>query len=156
VPTESTPHELTSWYGSQTLATDAAAFALLVSAAIAVAQKNDMAGEALVYTSLGSYVVGGPIVHAAHGNWGRAFGSFGLRVAAPILGAFLGAALENCSGGDFCGVAGGVVGFAVGAGTAIALDAAVIARESVSVGPAVTPVVVTGKDGTWLGLSGRF
>ena len=138
------------------LATDAAAFALLVPAAVAGAQNNDMAAESLVYTAFGSYVMGAPIVHAAHGNWGRAFGSLGLRVAAPILGAFLGAAMEDCSGGDFCGAAGGVVGLAVGAGTAIALDAAVIARETVSVGPAVTPVVVTGKDGTWLGLSGRF
>ena len=156
VPTQSTPHELTSWYGSQTLATDAAAFALLVPAAVAGAQNNDMAAESLVYTALGSYVMGAPIVHAAHGNWGRALGSLGLRIAAPIAGAFLGAAIEDCSGGDFCGAAGGVVGLAVGAGTAIALDAAVIARETVSVGPAVTPVVVTGKDGTWLGLSGRF
>lgn len=78
-------------------------------------------------------------------------------MGAPIVGAFLGAALEDCSGGDFCGASGAAVGFVAGIGAAIAIDAAALAREPVREGElAVIPVVSTGKNGTWLGVSGRF
>lgn len=140
----------------QTLATDAMALSLALSAAAVAGSGNDHAGEALAYTSLATFVLGGPIIHATHGNWGRAAGSLGLRVGTPIVGAALGAAMEDCSGGDFCGLGGGVVGFAVGIAAAIAIDAAALARETVPKEPALTPLVATGKNGTWFGVSGRF
>jgi hypothetical protein len=150
------PSEKTIWYGWQTLTTDAAALTLLLSGAV-VNESNNGTAEAFAYASAATFVFGGPVVHAAHENWGRAFGSLGLRVGAPIVGAFIGAALEDCSGGDFCGLSGAAVGFTAGIGTAVALDAAVLARETVREGElAVIPVVSTGKNGSWVGLSGRF
>jgi hypothetical protein len=44
----------------------------------------------------------------------------------------------------------------VGVGTAIILDSAVLAHETVHDDPPLMPVVATSKNGTWLGLSGRF
>jgi hypothetical protein len=152
VSTERTPREVTNWYGWQTLTTDGAAFTL----AVAVAAVNEGGKPVVGVTALATYLAGGPIVHAAHGNWGRAFGSLGLRLGAPIAGAFLGAALEDCRGGDFCGFSGAAVGLVVGMGTAIVLDAAVLAREKVIEEPTLQPVVTTGKNGTYLGLAGRF
>jgi len=154
-PPESGPSERTRWYGLEILTADAGAFALLAGAALA-ADHSDGLAEALAVGSLATYVVGGPMVHALHGNVGRALGSGALRAGAPIVGAFLGAASEDCSGGDFCGIEGGVIGFAVGVGTAIIIDSALIAHETVEDEPAVMPVVATSKNGTWLGLSGRF
>ena len=152
VSIEGTPQEVTNWYGWQTLATDGAALTL----AVTVAAVNDRNKATLGFAALAAYLAGGPIVHAAHGNWGRAFGSAGLRVGAPIAGAFLGAVLESCHGGDYCGASGAAVGLVVGTGMAIALDAAVLAREKVIEEPTLLPVVATGKDGTYLGLAGRF
>ena len=152
----SAPREVTNWYGWQTLTTDAAALTFLLSGA-AMSDSSDGTAEAFAITSAATFVFGGPIVHATHENWGRAFGSLGLRVGAPVAGAFLGAALENCSGGDFCGASGAAVGFLAGIGAAIAIDAAALARETVQEEePALTPVVSTGKNGSWVGISGRF
>lgn len=110
--------------------------------------------------TIATYVAGGPIVHAAHGNWVRALGSAGLRMGLPVVGVLLGAALEDCTSGDFCGARGATIGLSTGIGVAVAFDAAVLARETLRdepvATPVVTPVVTTGKNGTWLGLSGRF
>jgi len=154
-PAESNPGEHTSWYGWQTLTADASALVLLISAAT-VGDHDEGLAQALAIGSLATYVAGGPIVHGVHGNPGRAIGSLGLRAGAPVAGALLGAANEDCHGGDFCGMQGAFVGFAVGAGVAMVLDAAFLAHETVPDEPVVTPVVTTGKNGTWLGLSGRF
>jgi hypothetical protein len=150
----SAPRPVTYWYGWQTLTSDAAALTFAVTAG-AVSGSGDGAAEAFAYTSAATYVFGGPILHAAHENWGRALGSLGLRLGAPIVGAILGAGLEDCSGGDSC--SGAAVGFVAGLGAAIAIDAAVLAREPVREGQlAVIPVVSTGKNGSWVGVSGRF
>jgi hypothetical protein len=155
-PPESSPSERTRWYGLEILTADAGALALLAGAALAANHNDGLAGS-LAIGSLATYEVGGPIVHALHGNWGRAIGSGALRAGAPIVGALLGVASEDCTGGDFCGIEGGVIGFAVGVGTAIILDSALIAHEPAhDAPPPVLPVVATSKNGTWLGLSGSF
>jgi hypothetical protein len=120
------------WYGWQMLLTDASAVGLL---AAAVATDSTELGIA----SLGTYLVGGPIVHGLHRREGMAFASAGIRIGAPIVGAFVGASMEDCKGGygyadgsgdhDSCGATGIGLGILAGAGTAIAIDAAVFARE---------------------------
>jgi hypothetical protein len=132
------------WYGWQTLATDAIALGPLVL----MAAMNGDGAEVFVPLALGTYVLGGPIVHATHGNWGRAGGSLSLRVGAPILCALPVAAIP---------VPGfALAGLLVGAGLAITLDAAVLARETVVTETAWQPVVLVGKDAAWAGITGRF
>lgn len=152
LPSEA-PRESTRWYGWQTLLTDGAALTFLFAVATADRASTE---EAFVAASVGTYLLGGPIVHAGHGNWGRAVGSLGLRVGAPMLGAGVGSALEDCSGGDFCGLAGAVFGGAVGLLAAVTIDSAAIARDPVRETAPIVPVVRTGKNGTWVGVSGRF
>jgi hypothetical protein len=148
--------EHSEWYGWQILTTDGVALTFLVLGAAASNSARGSSGELFALSSLGTYVAGGPIIHALHGNWGRSAASLGLRVGAPIVGGLVGATMEDCSGGDFCGLAGGLVGATLGVTTAIVVDAAALAHETVSDEPAVVPVLRTGKNGTWLGVSGRF
>lgn len=115
--------ENASWYGWQTLITDGAA---LLAAPIAPA------------AGVGLYLVGAPLVHATHGRFGTAAGSFGLRLGAPLVGGVTGIVLwglgSDCGfdGPELCGL-GSVLYGAVGAGlgviTAVTLDASLLARE---------------------------
>lgn len=132
------------------------ALTFLLADALVAPHASDGQRTTLASMGLGTYLLGGPVVHAAHGNWGRALGSLGLRSGAPILGAVLGVGLEDCKGSDACGLAGAAVGVTLGMGAAIAIDAAVLAHEEVPEESAVKPVVSTGKNGTWLGLAGTF
>jgi hypothetical protein len=114
-------------------------------------------GGFLVVSSVGGYFLGAPIVHASKGNWGRAAGSLALRTGAPILLGGIGAGLENCSDEDFtCGLAGALVGGALGIVAAIVLDAAVLARDTIEVQPKFLPTAGIHRNGAWLGLSGTF
>jgi hypothetical protein len=115
------PNERT-WYGWQTLTTDGVSLAVALSAIPAESDE-------LALTALGGYLLGGPIAHAAHDNWGRAFGSLGIRTGLPVLMALIGVWVEDCHGGDFCGIGGTFVGGTVGVVGAVALDAAVLAYD---------------------------
>lgn len=119
------------WYGWQTLMVDGAAILIASDVSVPI------------------YVLGGPIVHWSHGNVGRGFGSLGLRVGAPLL--LAAAFVSGCDGdGDMGCLGEALIGLLLGSGAAIAIDAAVIARDTVevedevsfSLGPArVTPTV---------------
>src|SRR5262249_8781630 len=94
---ESQPPEADDrWYGWQILAADAGVFALA-----GVTNRPEVA--------LG-WGATGALVHGAHGNPGRALGSVLLRVALPIAGFAIGAAIgeERCRSnpepGWFCGL----------------------------------------------------
>jgi hypothetical protein len=144
--------EPTRWYGWQILMTDGAALTLFVLAA--ADPENE---EAWITAGATTAYLGGPLVHAGHGNWGRAAGSLGLRVGAPFLTALIGSSMEDCSSNDdFCGLAGAVLGFTVGAVTAITIDVAVLAHESEEPSPAVTPTVSVSKNMGTVGVVGRF
>jgi hypothetical protein len=116
------------WYGLQVAAPDVVGWVLVVVGA----QSDNMGAVAL---GVGGIVLGGPIVHTAHDNWGRAAASFGLRVGAPIVGASLGAAVGAASGGGGKGaldaIAFAIVGAGVGYVAAAAFDIAYLAREDV-------------------------
>jgi hypothetical protein len=80
-----------------------------------------------------TYVLGGPIIHAVHGQGGRMGVSLAMRVGLPIALAFAGAGLahHDCSpGDDDCddgSLGGAILGFGVGIVTAMVVDSAVIA-----------------------------
>jgi hypothetical protein len=121
------------WYGWQTLTLDGVAIA-----SGAILAKGDFDGAGWVW--IGTYALAPPVVHALHGRFGMAFADLGVRVGAPVVLGSLGL-LAGCAAGsggddvlDAC-VVGGVVGFFLGYGAAIAIDAALFAREKVEVEP---------------------
>lgn len=103
---------------------------------MAVAIGEQDGGASAIGTGLFSYVIGGPTVHFSHGNVGKGFGSLGLRVALPSVGALAGYAIDvsQCTPGyfTFCGLAGGFLGFVIGVVSAIAIDAGVLAYKKVA------------------------
>lgn len=90
------------WYGLQVLGVDAAVFT------IAAATRDGADGARIGLT----WVVTGPAVHAAHGHVDRALGSLGMRIALPIIGAYVGSAADHCTScqGDRGLVIGGGLG----------------------------------------------
>jgi hypothetical protein len=121
------------WYGWQTLACDGLAL-LTMSPSLVV---DSTAPAAIGYVT---FLLAAPVVHAAHGRWGRAFGSAGIRLGLPLVLAVVGHALvaekdnktifgkgprfEESRRAELIGV---FIGFAI----ASALDASLFAYESV-------------------------
>jgi hypothetical protein len=122
------------WYGWQTLIFDGVA---VVGGATLAFANTDGGG----WFWLGTYTLAPPIVHWAHGRVGIGFADLGVRLGAPVVGTLLGGAI-GCSSSSGNGlddlnacVAGLAIGFLVGYGSAIAVDAAVFARETVEIDP---------------------
>ncbi|WP_433930337.1 hypothetical protein AB3662_40660 [Sorangium cellulosum] len=94
------------WYGWQHLIVFAG------SAVIAPAAVAFDAPELLIL-SFSGLVVGGPVVHAAHGHTGKSVASLGLNVGGVIFGGMIGAvASRGADEGDF--IEPGVGGFILG------------------------------------------
>lgn len=121
------------WYGYQTLALDGVAFGFFVAGLSTIGGSGrDSAAGPLLGLSAGAYFLGAPAVHLAHSNWTGVSLSAASRVLLPLLGGALGAAGDHCDAhddADLCGVAGPALGVLLGISAAIALDAAVFARE---------------------------
>jgi hypothetical protein len=121
------------WYGYQVAAPDVGGWLLVL-----VGAQSDAWGTAAL--GVGGILLGGPIVHAAHGHWGSAGKSLGLRVGAPLVGATLGAGLGVASGGGGKGsldaITYAIVGAGIGYVAAAAIDIIYLAREDV---PDATP-----------------
>ena len=80
-----------------------------------------------------------------------------MRVGTPLVFAGIGIGLENCGNDDvFCGLGGLIIGGVVGIATAVALDSAVLARDTVEVKPSFSPVASANKEGGWVGVAGTF
>ncbi len=125
------PRATSRWYGWQTLATDGAAIAL---AGLSMASDGSTSSAIFGASALGTYVLGGPTVHAAHGRWGAAAGSLALRVVTPVAGALVGGLVgstSNTNGWDGLanGALGMALGFFLGTGVASALDSAALSHE---------------------------
>jgi hypothetical protein len=128
------------WYGWQTLASDAAAGAV-IALGMAI-EDHDTQNETIAIVTLGvaTYAFGAPIVHALHRRPGIAVADFGLRVGAPVVAGLVGVAVANAGcpeprypdeGTQFdCEMGGAALGVIVGVGSAIAIDSAVFARET--------------------------
>jgi hypothetical protein len=71
------------WYGWQTLLIDGSVLLLLPFSLSADTQ--NAVSSAGFSVAAGSYALGGPIVHLAHGNYGRGIGSFALRAPLALL-----------------------------------------------------------------------
>ena len=79
----------TTWYGWQSLTTDAAAVGL----ALAAVNLGSPDQGTLTVLSVSTYALGGPIVHLSHENPGRAGLSLVARVALPAAGLYAAYAL---------------------------------------------------------------
>jgi hypothetical protein len=159
----------TEWYGWQTLTADGLSVATIIAGA-------GLKSSEVALLGVGGYFVAAPIVHVVQGRVGVAFGSFGLRVAAPMVGGAIGyMAAGPCSASEsgklfgclFHGWAEAAVGGLIGATSAVALDAALLAHKTreatpppqesgtpklTSIAPSFDPRTRT----TTLGASGTF
>lgn len=113
----------TRWYGWQTIMVDAG---WMLSAGLTSGINR---GEVSATIAVGGYLLGAPILHAAHGNWPSAGISLGLRTTLPLAGAFTGLALTS-RGNNWDGLAGFGIGGALGMIGAMVIDAAALSTES--------------------------
>ena len=112
---------------------DAAAISLLIGTA--AVSENETIATGFVVAGLGTYALGGPIIHFVHKQPARGFGSFGLRVGLPLVGISMGVGLAaGCGSGDgseWCAVGaiifGGVIAVG-GALTAMIVDDSILGR----------------------------
>ncbi|HEY3236210.1 MAG TPA: hypothetical protein VGJ84_15945 [Polyangiaceae bacterium] len=123
---EERPHRMERrWSGWQTLLVDGFA----VGSSVIAGQTGS---AQLGYISLGTYLLGAPTIHWAHGKTGAGFGSLGLRAGSTAVFVM---GVVGCAAGS-----GGacILGFAGAAGmiAAIPIDAAALAREEVPAGEA--------------------
>jgi hypothetical protein len=153
-------------YALETLATDFAAVGIF-----AVSFKTD-AVLPLIGVSLGTYTLGAPLIHGAHGHADKGLADFGLRIGAPLALGAIGYGLGStvgCNPNSFCStglneLAIGTVGVFGGIVTASIVDAAVLAREPVPVDESSSNVSVewspvvgfTSRGDPTVGIAGRF
>jgi hypothetical protein len=155
-PASSPVHRVSRWYGSQTLATDGIS---LVLSFAAIAANDSQASSALGIASLGTFVLGGPLVHFAHGQVGKGFGSLALRTALPLAAGFAGGQLASADcGAEFCGIGGVLLGGLTGVVAAVAIDSAGLAYEPVRERTSSWPILGVTSDGkrTLVTAVGRF
>lgn len=130
----------TRWYGWQTLLSDGLAVVAMPLAPPLGA---------------GLYFLGAPTIHIVHLEGFNVLKSLGIRVISPVVGGLIGiAAAEGCSG-FLCELEGGAWGVIIGAGVAVVVDAAFIAREDVPVEKKtakIVPIITPGR----VGVGGTF
>ncbi len=118
---------------------------------------------------MGTYALGAPIVHWAHGNVGRGFASLGLRLGAPFAGGVVGAAVACHSSGsdhDVSGLGDGyrcasgiALGSLLGLGAGLVIDHGVLpSTKTVAEPKAVSwsPTIAPSKEGMTLGMVGTW
>ncbi|UQA56885.1 hypothetical protein [Polyangium aurulentum] len=153
------------WYGHQTLIV---AGASVTTAAVPSLLFGDT-GVALSWPAgIGGLVLGGPIVHWAHGRVGRGFAVLGMNLGATgvgigVFGLPVACAFEKCDGFY---LSYGILGSYVGALIGVTIDVAALstyqppAPSAVARTPRVldslVPVIDVRKDRTVLGLAGAF
>jgi hypothetical protein len=125
------------WYGKYIIVTDLASVGLFL-AGVALLDDTSNLGGGLMLAGLGTYALGGPIVHFSHGQTGRGFASLGLRVGGSVFSAISGGLLgalasAGCDDG-WCqleGIAiGGIIGFTSGILAGSIVDNAVLAYKT--------------------------
>lgn len=129
-----------SWYGYQTASADATAGALTALSF----QTNSGAAS---WAAIGVYLLGAPLVHAAHQRPLAALGSLGLRIGVPLLAAAVGAATADCTNrvvnDENCEFGPSIVGLGVGIVVAAIIDSAAIAWDPPSSPGPYRPAPVT-------------
>ena len=128
------------WYGWQTLASDAASFALLLGGMAASGQGLYDSGtpplaNAMATLGIAGYVAGAPAIHFVHERPLAAAGSIGLRLLLPVLGGALGSGMAQCPppSGDWgnCGLGELALGVGAGVLAAVVIDAAALSSARV-------------------------
>jgi hypothetical protein len=119
------------------------------------------ASDALATTALLGYGFGAGIVHFVHGNTGRGFASFGVRLGMPLAGAIVGAGLDSGCNSYLCEADGAAIGLLLGMGGAIAIDAAVFAYDDPVPQTdrhrfSLMPLVQLGRERALFGVSGEL
>jgi len=117
------PSDEREWYGWQTLAGDAYALAAVASAP---AYGDSGVRMAIGISGLGSYFLTAPISHAAHGRWGAALGSLGLRTLPILTLTAYGSCEHTFAGGNCTGL---VALLAVTLMMPIVVDSAILAYD---------------------------
>lgn len=107
------------WYGYQVGCVDVLGWGLFIG--------GFSSSSPVPLVGLGTVLVGGPIVHAAHGNFVRSGISFGLRVGGPVVGAAAGLVIDRNSKAFL--PAGPFIGALVGSIAASVIDIAVLAYD---------------------------
>jgi len=161
----------TSWYGWQTLLSDAGAIGLWSLAAVVddaqygstSYQSYQAWSTALTVSGFAVYVLGAPAIHLAHGHAHKVADSLALRVGLPLGGALVGmlAGAAACGRSDDevpCPVITGVLGFVAGGVAAMVLDAVIVADEPVGhpSGARLQPIFIPTSGGGTFTLAGRF
>jgi len=135
------PPPKAEWYGWQTLLVDGVSLATIpLELAPSTSFTRTPSASYLFIGSLTTYAFGAPLVHVAHGHWGRGALDLGLRVGAVAAGSLAGAALgrpgtpSSCTGdlaGCFASSSNGLaVGATIGAVVASLVDASLLARDT--------------------------
>jgi hypothetical protein len=156
-PPPSPPPTERRWYGHQTLIVDGLSLSF-----IALGIRNT---PQLAEVGLAGFLFGAPTVHWAHGHVGKGFGSLALRLVPPIVALYLlidGSNGFSDSGSSRTNGAEVAVGAIVGLAwipTAVTVDAAVLARETVPVEAqkvSWTPRFSLTRGGATVGAGGAF
>lgn len=151
------------WYGWQTLAADIGAVTLTLVLGANVDERNDAAVIGTAALGATAFLLGGPIVHAAHGHWDKAGISLALRAGLVLLAAGVGAAIGADACGqyhydhEFCAEGYALAGAVIGAGAAVIVDAA-LGSDEIATRAASTPRVAFTplRGGGSLSLAARF
>jgi hypothetical protein len=151
------------WYGWQTLLADAGAVTLTFALGANVDDGNDAAVVGTAVLGATAFLLGGPIVHAAHGQWGNAGISLALRGGLVLLAGGIGAAIGDGACGqyhydhEFCAEGYALAGAVMGAVAAVIVDAA-MASEPITARATSTPRVAFTplRGGGSLSLAARF
>ncbi len=147
------------WYGWQTLIADAPSVTAFI-AGVSMLDDGNPSGSTLAWAGALSYELAPAIIHFAHGNPGRGFGSLGMRFGMPLAGAIIGATVASNCNTNLCEVGGLGVGVMLGMGGAIAIDAAVLAyddpRRSAARRRVLVPLASLTPHQAWLGVGGEL
>lgn len=142
---QSQPAPEPSTYRAQLVGLDLAA-AALVSADPILHLDGDGIGNGLIIS-----LVGAPVIHAVHGEWGRVGGSIALRYGIAAGGWMLGAQLAH---GDES-ARSATMGLLLGAFTGAMIDDLFQATERERP-PRWAPMVAAGPSGAQVGIGGAF
>jgi len=157
------------WYGWQTALVDVASLGTMPLEASSASFARTPSATYLFLTSAWGYVLGPPIVHAAHGYWRRGAADLALRAGAVTVGAVLGGAATGSPSCNALYVScitsrpdGPMVGALVGAMLASIVDASFLSwdpgapAESPPPRFTLVPVAQITPLGGAFGVSGRF
>ncbi len=153
------------WYGYQTLLADVVSVGATLGGARSagidglLVFRKGKPGQIVMALGFGTFMVGAPVIHLAHGGPLKAAASLGLRLG--LVAPSLALVLATTQLGEL--IVASTVLFAA-AGVASGVDAAVIARESLPRAPAparatafqVTPTFQLGPTQKAIGLRGTF